>query len=84
VWRRIGSSSAGRWRKAEANTIGRLLTQDGQVACFRNAARHLEPGGVFVVECRIPAAPARPRHQFIDAEEVSAGRVVLGYASTTR
>jgi hypothetical protein len=27
------------------NTISNLLTQAGQVACFRNAARHLGPGG---------------------------------------
>lgn len=32
------------------NTISNLLTQDEQVACFRNAARHLEPGGRFVIE----------------------------------
>lgn len=60
------------------NTIGNLLTQDDQVACFQNAARHLEPGGVFVLECRIPTAPAQPRHQFVDAEEISADNVVLG------
>jgi SAM-dependent methyltransferase len=32
------------------NSIGNLTTQDGQVACFQNAAAHLEPGGCFVVE----------------------------------
>jgi SAM-dependent methyltransferase len=32
------------------NTIGNLTTQDAQVACFENAARHLAPGGCFVVE----------------------------------
>ncbi|MET8576618.1 class I SAM-dependent methyltransferase [Streptomyces sp. NPDC005012] len=32
------------------NTISNLLTQDEQVECFRNAARHLSPGGRFVVE----------------------------------
>jgi SAM-dependent methyltransferase len=36
------------------NTIGNLTTQDEQVACFANAAAHLEPGGVFVVEARVP------------------------------
>ena len=60
------------------NTIGNLLTQDDQVACFSNAARHLDPGGVFVLECRIPTAPARPGYQFVDAEEVSVDHVVLG------
>src|SRR5262249_22545318 len=43
-----------------------------------NAARHLAPGGVFVVECRIPAAPARPYRQFVDAEHVAADAVMLG------
>ncbi len=36
------------------NTITNLTTQDEQVACFRNAAAHLEPGGCFVVEVSIP------------------------------
>jgi SAM-dependent methyltransferase len=36
------------------NTIGNLTTQDEQVACFRNAAAHLEPGGCFVVEVVVP------------------------------
>lgn len=33
------------------NTIMNLTTQEAQVAAFRNAAAHLEPGGTFVVEC---------------------------------
>jgi SAM-dependent methyltransferase len=36
------------------NTIMNLRTQDDQVACFENAARHLRPGGRFVVECMVP------------------------------
>ena len=36
------------------NTITNLLEQDEQVACFRNAARHLAPGGRFVVEVFVP------------------------------
>ena len=36
------------------NTIANLLTQTEQVACFRNAARHLAPGGCFVVELWVP------------------------------
>ena len=36
------------------NTITNLTTQDEQVQVFRNAAHHLEPGGVFVVENYIP------------------------------
>jgi SAM-dependent methyltransferase len=37
------------------NTIENLLTQDEQVACFENAAAHLEPGGCFVIECVVPS-----------------------------
>ena len=36
------------------NTISNLLTQAEQVECFRNAARHLGPGGAFVVELEVP------------------------------
>ena len=41
------------------NTITNLTTQDEQVACFRNAAAHLEPGGLFVIENYLPAPPPR-------------------------
>jgi len=36
------------------NTLGNLTTQAQQVACFRNAVAHLEPGGCFVVEIHVP------------------------------
>ena len=36
------------------NTIGNMFTQDRQVACFANAAAHLEPGGCFVIEVGVP------------------------------
>jgi hypothetical protein len=36
------------------NTITNLTTQEEQVACFRNAAAHLEAGGSFVIEVYIP------------------------------
>jgi hypothetical protein len=36
------------------NTIFALPDQQAQVACFANAARHLAPGGAFVVEAWIP------------------------------
>lgn len=36
------------------NTIQNLRTQAGQVACFRNAAAHLGPGGRFVIENEVP------------------------------
>ncbi len=36
------------------NTIGNVTTQDAQVACFCNAAAHLEVGGCFVIEVGVP------------------------------
>jgi len=36
------------------NSLGNVRTQSGQVDCFRNAARHLAPGGHFVVELWVP------------------------------
>lgn len=37
------------------NTFMNLTTQEAQVACCRNAAAHLRPGGLFVVELEAPA-----------------------------
>ncbi len=42
------------------NTISNLLTQAEQVACFRNAARHLCPGGRFVIELWVPELRSLP------------------------
>lgn len=36
------------------NTIGNLCTQDQQIACFANAAHHLESGGFFLIEVGVP------------------------------
>ncbi len=36
------------------NTIENLTSQEAQVACFRNVAEHLQPGGCFVVEVGVP------------------------------
>jgi len=42
------------------NTIMNLTTQDEQVACFRNVAAHLDPGGCFVIEVMVPALRQLP------------------------
>ena len=59
------------------NTIGNLLSQHEQVQCFVNARRHLTDDGVFVLECRVPSAPSRLGHQFVDAEQIAVDHVVL-------
>lgn len=45
------------------NTIGNVTTQDGQVGCFVNAAAHLRPGGLFVVEVGVPPLRRMPPGQ---------------------
>lgn len=47
------------------NTIGNVTTQAGQVACFENAARHLRPGGRFVIECLVPILASLPPGQTV-------------------
>lgn len=42
------------------NTIMNLTAQDEQVACFRNVALHLEPGGCFVIEVSVPGLQRLP------------------------
>jgi SAM-dependent methyltransferase len=59
------------------NTIMNLTTQDGQVACFRNVAAHLEPGGCFVVEVGVPELQRLPPGETVRAFEV--GPTKLGF-----
>jgi SAM-dependent methyltransferase len=47
------------------NTIFNLTTQDGQVACFENAAAHLRSGGRFVIEARVPELQRLPFGQTV-------------------
>ncbi|PSK93610.1 methyltransferase family protein [Murinocardiopsis flavida] len=54
------------------NTISNLLTQDEQVECFRNAARHLAPGGRFVIELGVPPLRFLPPGQTAVPFDVSA------------
>ena len=42
------------------NTIMNLTSQEEQVACFRNVAAQLEPGGCFVVEVLVPKLQRLP------------------------
>lgn len=70
------------------NAISLLLTQAEQVECFRNAARHLSPGGRFVVELwvpdlrRLPPGPSatvfrsEPGYLAVDAFDVLRQHVV--------
>jgi SAM-dependent methyltransferase len=54
------------------NTIMNLTTQAAQVACFRNAAAHLEPGGCFLVEVMVPDLWRLPPGQKVVPRQASA------------
>ena len=56
------------------NTIMNLTTQEAQVACFRNAAAHLRPGGCFVIEVHIPQLRRLPPGQNVLPFHVSPDR----------
>jgi SAM-dependent methyltransferase len=49
------------------NTIQNLTSQDEQVACFRNVAAHLEPGGCFVIEVGVPQLQRLPPGETVRA-----------------
>lgn len=54
------------------NTINNLTSQDAQVACFGNAAAHLDAGGSFVIEVGVPdlrLLPPGQRHVVFGADD---------------
>lgn len=53
------------------NSIANLRTQREQVECFRNAARHLRPGGRFVIELWVPPLRRFPPGQVAVPFDVS-------------
>jgi SAM-dependent methyltransferase len=53
------------------NTIMNLTSQDDQVACFQNVAAHLEVGGHFVIEVRVPALRRLPPGETVRAFTVT-------------
>lgn len=68
------------------NTIFNLLTQDDQVRCFQNAARHLTSDGAFVVEAAVPSAWTK-EHEYVRPEWIrtdSVGFDVCRYDPVTQ
>lgn len=68
------------------NTIHNVLTQDGQVRCFENAARHLDTGGMFVVETGVPWRGPR-EGSYVEVPAVTMDEVRLSlhsYDATTQ
>ncbi len=60
------------------NTLSNLLTQAEQVECFRNAARHLTPGGRFAIELGVPDLRRLPPGQTAAVWRSDPGYVNLG------
>ena len=58
------------------NTIGNVLTQEGQVEVFRNAASRLTDDGVFVIENLAPWGTA-PAQQSVEVAAIGADEVVI-------
>lgn len=58
------------------NTIFNITTQEGQVKCFANAARHLDEDGVFVIETAVPSDWVHP-NAYARPEKVAVDGVVL-------
>ena len=75
------------------NSISNLLSQAGQIECFRNAARHLTPGGRFVIELWVPelrklpmgqdsiVATSEPGHVCVDRYDILRQQVVSTHVS---
>jgi SAM-dependent methyltransferase len=59
------------------NSLNNLRTQDEQVQCFVNAARHLGAGGRFVIEVGVPALRRLPPGQL--AVPFAVGEGHLGF-----
>ena len=57
------------------NTIMNLTTQDAQVECFLNVARHLDPGGLFVIEVIVPPWQRLPPGETVIPFDVSAAHL---------
>ena len=67
------------------NTLSNLRPQAEQVECFRNAARHLVPGGRFVIELWVPPIRRLPPGQTAVPMGVGEGHLVFDtYDLTTQ
>lgn len=60
------------------NTFFGLFTQDAQVRCFQNVARHLVNKGVFLIEAFVPDPTRFDRGQNISAQSVDTDRCRIG------
>jgi SAM-dependent methyltransferase len=66
------------------NTFFHLTTQESQVRCFENAARHLRRGGYFVLETFFPDLSRFTRDQSVVVKGVDVDRVWVQFAVLDR
>jgi SAM-dependent methyltransferase len=59
------------------NTLFGLLSQAQQAECFRNVARVLDPGGVFVIECFVPDLARFDRGQRVQTRAVTEDSAII-------
>ena len=64
------------------STIMNLTTQEAQVACFRNVAAHLQPGGCFVIEVSVPDLQRLPPGETVRPFRVDEDRLGFDEYST--
>ncbi len=56
------------------NTLFNLTTQESQIACFKNAARHLNRNGTFTIETYVPDLSS-----FVDGQRVQTKDVEMDF-----
>jgi hypothetical protein len=62
------------------NGIFCAVTQEAQIACFRNAARHLTDGGAFVIECYVPDVARFDRGQRVQILDLNEDALYVEYS----
>ncbi len=63
------------------NTFFALLSQEEQVRCFDNAARHLGEGGSFVIEAFVPDMSRWDKDQRVEVRHLAGDHIILGTAT---
>ena len=77
----VGVEGAYRLIFVVANSLFNLLTQDDQVRCFKNVARHLTDDGSFLVEAFLPNSFYRLQNdQYVEAQAIEVDAVRLDVA----
>ena len=57
------------------NTLFNLTSQEQQMACFRRVAKHLNPGGAFLIETIVPKLELFKNHQYTKTDQVGFAEV---------